>query len=543
MHNIDLRKEVMFFSPYSGIWPHSLSEHQLARNIDKQRFKLSIVNCGGVLDQHCAVMESKKIYKPFRTNETKKVCSECVKCASEVGNNVFDYQIYLADRISSKEVDEIETFVNKMVKNDFINLVVDGIEIGRLTAYETLIKFKKTSIELSDYEFAHWKTSLFQGLITLRTAKRIIDERMPSKILIYSPQYSSGSVFAEYARLRGIQTYFVEGSSNIAERYSAVRIWDWEKHGLVNPALSSSSPLPVANDEEMARVLAHINEIAAARSFSVYSPKPSKKLNIREHFMIHDHQRILIAAISSYDESFSAYVLGRFPFSKYQGSVFKDQFEWITELIKWMEQKGNYHLIVRLHPRDLSTRRENVVSEQATLWRELLRYIPGNVSIDYPEDRISIFDYYEQVDAFTTGWSSTAMEAIINGIPAVTYDSGMPSYPPSVHLTGKSKQDYFENLELALRIGRSEINRTNGFNWWAYVFARGTVRLPGRLQEHRLIKFSGVTIFLSKVLEYCLPRLSHKVDLQISKRAALSLDYAKLNRLLYEGESDFFHEH
>ena len=540
MLNVDLRKEVMFFSPYSGIWPHSVSEHQLARNIDKRRFKLSIVNCGGVLDQHCAVMESKKIYKPSRTNETKKVCSECVKCAAEVGNDVFDYQIYLADRISSKEVDEIETFVNKTVKNDFLNLVVDGIEIGRLTAYETLIKFKKTSIELSDYEFAHWKTSLFQGLITLRTAKRIIDERMPSKILIYSPQYSSGSVFAEYARLRGIQTYFVEGSSNIAERYSAVRIWDWEKHGLVNPALSSSSLLPVANDEEMGRVLAHINEIAVARSFSVYSPKRSKHLNIREHFKIHDHQRVLIAAISSYDESYSAYILGRFPLSKYQGCVFRDQFDWISQLIGWAEKNSKYHVIIRLHPRDLPTRRENMVSEQSQIWRELLKCVPKNVSVDYPEDKISIFDYYDQVDAYTTGWSSTALEAMANGIPAVTYDSGMPSYPQSIHISGSSKEEYFQNLEVALTSGRNDTNRINAMNWWAYVFAKGTVRLPGRLQERQIIKRAYVFVFIAKILERVLPRISHRIDLRISRSSPPSPDSKKLNTLLQEGQHDLF---
>lgn len=542
MLNIDLRKEVMFFSPYSGIWPHSVSEHQLARNIDKRRFKLSIVNCGGVLDLHCAVKESKKIYKPSRTNETKKVCSDCVKCAAEVGNEVFDYQIYLADRISRKEIEEIETFVNNTVKNDFINLVVDGIEIGRLTAYETLIKFKKTSIELTDYELNHWKTSLFQGLITLRTAKRIIDERMPSKILIYSPQYSSGSVFAEYARLRGIQTYFVEGSSNIAERYSAVRIWDWEKHGLVNPALSSISLLPVANDEEMARVIAHLNEIAAARSFSVYSPKASKKLNIREHFKIHDHQRVLIAAISSYDESYSAYILGRFPLSKYQGQVFKDQFDWISQLIQWAVKNPKHHVIIRLHPRDLSTRRENVVSEQSQIWRDLLRNLPENVSVDYPEDEISIFDYYDQVDAYTTGWSSTALEAMINGVPAVTYDSGMPSYPSSIHFTGTSKEEYFHNLEVALTNGRNDANHINAINWWALNFAKGTVRLPGRLQEHRFVKHSNVFVIAVKILERLLPRISHKIDMRISRNAPVSLDSVKLNTLLDEGKLDLFYE-
>ena len=542
MHNSDLRKEVMFFSPYSGIWPHSVSEYQLGHNIDKQRFKLSIVNCGGVLDLHCAVKESKKIYKPFSRNETKKVCSDCVKCSTEVAKDVFDDQIYLADRISSKEVDEIEVIVKNTVKNDFIDLVVDGIEIGRLTAYETLIKFKKTSIELTDDEFAHWKTSLFQGLVTLRAAKRIIDERMPSKILIYSPQYSSGSVFAEYARSKGIQTYFVEGSSNIAERYSAVRIWDWEKHGLVNPGLSTSSVIPVANKEGIARVQAHINEISVARSFSVYSPKSSKKLNIREHFKIHDHQRVLIAAISSYDESYSAYILGRFPLSKYQGQVFKDQFDWISQLIRWAENNPKHHVIIRLHPRDLATRRENVVSEQSQIWRDLLKNLPGNVSIDYPEDEISIFDYYDQVDAYTTGWSSTALEAMANGIPAVTYDSGMPSYPPSIHFTGTSKEEYFENLEVALSNGCNDANRINAMNWWAYIFAGGTVRLPGRLQEHRLIKRSYVLVMAVKILERLLPRFSHKIDLRISRYAPVSLDSEKLNTLLDEGKPNLFYE-
>jgi hypothetical protein len=164
------------------------------------------------------------------------------------------------------------------------------------------------------------------------------------------------------------------------------------------------------------------------------------------------------------------------------------------------------------------------------------------VSIDYPEDEISIFDYYDQVDAYTTGWSSTALEAMVNGVPAVTYDSGMPSYPASIHFTGTSKEEYFHNLEVALTNGRNVENSINAINWWALIFAKGTVRLAGRLQEHRFIKHSYVFVIAVKILERLLPRISHKIDMRISRYAPVSLDSEKLNTLLDEGKPDLFYE-
>jgi hypothetical protein len=95
---------------------------------------------------------------------------------------------------------------------------------------------------------------------------------------------------------------------------------------------------------------------------------------------------------------------------------------------------------------------------------------------------------------------------------------------------------------VALTNGRNDANHINAINWWALIFAKGTVRLPGRLQEHRFVKRSNVLVIAVKILERLLPRISHKIDMRISRNAPVSLDSEKLNTLLDEGKPDLFYE-
>jgi hypothetical protein len=57
----------------------------------------------------------------------------------------------------------------------------------------------------------------------------------------------------------------------------------------------------------------------------------------------------------------------------------------------------------------------------------------------------------------------------------VTYDANMPSYPQDIHYTGRSKSEYFANIDRALAEGWRLENAINGFRWLAYNFVTCTV--------------------------------------------------------------------
>jgi hypothetical protein len=86
----------------------------------------------------------------------------------------------------------------------------------------------------------------------------------------------------------------------------------------------------------------------------------------------------------------------------------------------------------------------------------------------------------ERVDGLTTGWSSTAFQAILYDVPVVSYDKSLLGYPDDIHYTGTSKDQYFKNLA-ELTSGNLVPDKQGVKNWLVHTMARGSVQLTGRL--------------------------------------------------------------
>jgi len=528
-------KQLLVFSPYSGIWPHGISESQLISQLDAANFEPTFVVCNGVLKKHCTVMESQGVEADSSPSERQKVCRSC-KASTRLLAKSFEHKtIELDSFLESGDIDWASDLVEKAQPESYLNLLADSFEIGRLCAYETLIKFKKTTTNLNSLEFSHFKDRLLNGALSLRACQRIFGRETYDAVLIYSPQYSANTMCAEVALSRNIPVYFTEGSSNISERYRAIRIWSWKRHKLVNPALNywnSSTPSP--SSEERRRIEQHFLEIKRGRSFGVYSRTSRKKLDIRKKFKIEDSTKVLLATVSSYDEAFSAMILGAFPEQKFKSDVFESQFDWIENLIDWVKNRIEVHLIIRLHPRDLPNRRESVTSEQIHSWETTLRNLPSNVSIDHPLDGIPIASYIGTVSALTTGWSSTAVEALMENVPVVTYDANLPSYPKEIHLSGRSPEEYWMNLDHSLTAELRIDTRSELINWLNLNFNLGTVRVNGRLLDEPAVqKHIGLYLLVGGITKL-FPAISRRLDLILAKFFPKGADSSKLNTVLNE---------
>ena len=528
------KRRITVFSPFSGIWPHSLSEWQLFKQLRHDSFAISVINCGGVLNSLCPVMEARRLDVNDSERRKEKVCRECSKCAGELRSAPYERQYWLSNHISEEELVQTRIMANSFGLDDFPNLTFEGVPIGFLTAYETLIKYKKTSLDLNETELRHWKSSVFQGLVVQKSARRVLEVEQPDTAIVYSPQYSAGSMFASIATEMGIDTYFIEGSSNIYERYSALRIWSWSEHGLLNPALSYDNLKGEPGVEEVERVKSHFFEIEKGKSFSVYSPRSNKSFNPRSYFGINECQKILLAALSSYDEAFAAYTIGAFPISKYKGKVFSSQFDWIKQTIDWFRKNHDYFIIIRMHPRDFPNKRENITSEQSLVWAKLLNDLPPNVALDHPIDRISLPDYFLHIDAFTTGWSSTALEALYSGVPVITYDSGLPPFPPSIHASGEDIDTYFQNIKRALESFPSAEHRQNAVSWLSFSFCTGTIRVTGRVSDWYKSKLGKTVQFYLRVAERLVPRLIHRIDISNSLKNSFEPDKSRFNEMMMQ---------
>ena len=474
-------KKILVFMPYSGIWPMQLQTFQLLRNLPKAKYDVFTVSCGNALNRNCAVYES--YGQPSQERIKESLCDKCRKSSLLVTRKLESANLVLNDFVSDTEKERFSSLIAHLDAETLIDFEYEGYEIGRLTSYETLIKFKKIDLKLSPQEESDWKNGIYQGLTTLHAARKILAEHKPDLVLIYSPQYVAGSVFASTSKAFEVPVYFLEGSVHLAERYKAMHVWDWEKHGLVDPAIDEYRSVvsePVSNTGA-ARIRNHLDVTEKSKSFAAYSVSKKSKFNIWKEFNIPSTSRIVLCALSSHDEIYSGYMLGKIPEAKYLGRVFGSQFEWIKHTINIASKHPDVFFIVRLHPRMWANKREKVVANEYSKWKLMLEDMPINMAADFPEHRRSIANYFDTIDLLVTGWSSTAIDAMAKGIPTLAYDQAVSWFPNEVVTGGKNKDEY-ENLVLQkLDEGIRSENIERAKSWLAFRLIRGTIKIPGRV--------------------------------------------------------------
>lgn len=474
--------KALFYSLHAAIWVHSLPESRLARQLSKDGYEVVYVSCGESFPIHCTSMSAFGINPDTSILQKKKVCRSCTKNAKILSSIVSSRHVELNNFLNADDYVIADNLVSTVSRDNYLDFIYLGVPVGRIATYEPFLKFKKMTTQLNDEQWLDYCIHLKNCIVSLIGFSRIYEHEKPEKVFLYSPQYGVNGVCAEYAIHFGSTVYFVEGSSSNSERYSALRVWNWAEYHLVNPALNNWTDVrSFISVEDVMRVKGHINELYKGTSFAVFSEPMQGKFSLREYFKIPKTSKVVLASLSSFDEAYSAFVIGGFPERKVKSPVFKDQFEWIQKTIEFLRDKSDLFLIIRVHPRDYANKRDSYQSEQAGVWEAILNNLPSNIVVNTPDQRLSIYDVFNEVDLMITGWSATGVEALLHGIPVVTYDEYLPSYPNDIHFTGCTEATYFTNIDKALTLNDPCQNAINAYRWLAVSFSMGTVRITGPL--------------------------------------------------------------
>ncbi|MGJ4950094.1 glycosyltransferase [Bradyrhizobium sp. HKCCYLS20291] len=482
--------KILFYSLNSAIWMHALPENRLVRELVAAGEEVTYVTCGSCFPQHCTSMSASRI--ELGDNQTRKdaVCRTCIRNATILAESNGADHLELRDFISDADDVAASRLVDALSPERYLEFRYMGVDVGRLASYELFLKYKKMSPRLTAEQWEYCKCYIKYGLISLLGFSRLFRSKKPDAVVFYSPQYGINGICAAFTESEGSATLFVEGSSSNSERYKALRIWRWSVHGLVNPALQYWSQADTLLPNEIRRLRGHFRELVSGKSFAVYSsPATGKTVSVRAQLKIPKDAKILLMTLSSFDEAYAAYIIGRFPERKVTSPVFKDQFEWVKSTLDHFAARNDLCIVVRVHPRDFPNKRETTLSEQAQVWSDLFVSAPGNVRVNWPDDRLSLYDILREADLVVTGWSATGVEALALGIPVVTYDAGLPSYPKDIHFSGVSRGEYFENIERALVAGRQPSLVDGAFRWLGLSFSRGTVRITPPIRTERLVRF------------------------------------------------------
>lgn len=511
---------LLFFTPHAALWPHTAPEAYLARALAECGHKISYLTCGKA-QTYCAPMTARRLAPGCTPAESARICSDCKAGANAIAR-VYRFPVdALAHYLSDEDFAKFERMAAEAVAAKSLDTEYLGVKVGRVALYEFTLAHKKMSTELTELQWKEYHFYLANALRTLQGCARYLEKNRPDTILTFSPQYSNINSAMQYAITQGVPVLFIESGTNLAHRLGTMRVWDWKVHKLVNPALTywDKSELNPVTPYSADKVTGHFEQLLSGQHFAVFSAPYAGSSGVRQRWNIKPEQKILLMTLSSYDEAYAALLVDGFPYKKVFSDVFRTQAEWVKATTEWVATRPDLFLVIRVHPRDFPNKRETFRSEQSFMLEDLLEHVPANAHVNWPAEGVSLYELLEDTDAILTGWSVTAMEALVLGIPVVTYDANLPSYPQDIQYTGRSEAEYFANIDRALSDGWRLENAINGFRWLAYNFVTCTVTVAEDFGHFELGPQSPLRRFWTRV-KGRLPALGYSLDL-LEWKAAL----------------------
>jgi hypothetical protein len=525
--------KILFFTPHVALWVHTVPEAYLARGLADCGHEIHYLTCGRA-QSYCSPMTARRLAPGCSAIESKRVCSDCVTGAQSL-ERMYGFQMHaLINYLEQGDQEECRRISAEAVAQRSLSTQYLDVDVGKVALYEFTLAHKKMSTVLTDEQWAEYGIYLSNALITLLGFSRHLAGNRPDLIATFSPQYSNLNSCMQYAIQQGVKVYFMECGTNLSHRLGSMRVWDWGVHKLVNPALKywgEKGKNPVTA-ESAHGVSQHFRQLLSGYHFSVFSTPYAGTVGMRQKWGIQPKQRVLLMTLSSYDEAYAAFLIDAFPEDKVFSSVFHTQADWLKATIEWVKTRPDLFLVVRVHPRDFPNKREQTRSEQSFMLEGLLQDVPDNVHVNWPSEGVSLYEVLEDSDVILTGWSVTAMEGLTLGIPVVTYDEKIPSYPRDIMWTGRSEKLYFENVDKALQQGWSIDNVTNGFRWLAYNFSTCTLPVSERFGRHELAKPNPFVHFWLRVKNK-FPAFGQPIDLLSWRQARAGARI--LSRMITDG--------
>lgn len=487
---------ILFFTPHAEFWVHTVPEAMIAKSLAAEGYKVRLLTCGAV-QTYCAPMAAHRLSPGCGKNDYADICQTCGENAKAIRWTYRFPMDTLATFLDDTDKAACEKIAADAVANQSLTTEYLGVDVGAFATYELTLIHKTMSTSYSNSQWAEYGVYLRNSILSLLAFSRYLKHHRPDVVVAFSPQYSNINPCLTYASHQGLKVLFMESGNNLSNRLGTMRVWDWRVHGLVNPALRywDRSELHPVTEQTARAVVGHLQQLLNGSHFTVYSTPYHAHTDIRGKWSIRPDQKVALMTLSSYDEAYAAYLIHGFPEDKVFSDVFRTQTEWLKATIEWARGRDDVFLIIRVHPRDFPNKRDSLRSEQSYKLEGLLRDgLPDNVIVNWPVDEVSLYELLEDADLVLTGWSVTALEALIFGIPVVTYDQKLPSYPADIMLTGRSEREYYENIDKAIAQGWSIDNSRNAFRWLSYNFVDATILVSEHFGAHERLTEGGAEV-------------------------------------------------
>lgn len=475
---------ILIFSPYSGIWVHSMPEIVVARELLNAGNKVHIIRCDGILKKYCPAMTAYGLSYNSSDKKKAKICSSC-KDAREL---LDDYSgvstTFLEDHLSSDDSIDIETILNSVNLGNFERFRIDDLPIGKFACYEILLNHKISDVMQLEHIWQEYIENLRQCIITYRAVSKFLLTNKIDRVVVYNSLYSLNRTTVKCAEKFEIPWSTIHGGKNTEDMLQTLTVNSSDSHDLLlarSDEWYEWQDVPL-NSGEIISVKKNLEYLFGAKSAFSYSTskKSITPVILRNKYNIDKKTKVLLCILSSADERFAADVVESLDFqmTSTDSSFFLNTYEWISNLIRFTEKHQEFHLIIRVHPREFPNHRESVQSTRGIELLQLSKKQHERVSWNLPSDETSLYDLAEITDVVLNGTSTAGIELMALGLPVVIFDSDkLFSYPREFNYVGESLDDYENAILKATEDGWSLKNSINAFRYRSFLFNVATLSL------------------------------------------------------------------
>ncbi|MCC6967280.1 MAG: hypothetical protein IT391_13485 [Nitrospira sp.] len=470
--------KILFFAPHAAVWVHAFPEALIAESLAQSGHTIVYVSCGEALQQVCIPMNAFGLDHLSPVHARQKICRLCGEQKRLLKQEFGFAGCDLADLLEPADQVQAKQMVDALSFEDSLALTMEGVPVGKLALYETILNRKKTSIEFDASDQEEYRAWLQGAVTTLIAGKRLFEREQPECIVVYNSFYSVNHVMCRLANTYKVPHYFLHAGGNLSRRLHTLMVGREEAYRYLRCLVERWQQFrdrPCA-PRTLREITDHFLVLFRGQSVFSYSASTSKSaFNLRKRFGIGADQKVLVATMSSNDERLAANVIGVLPNSS--TALFPRQVDWISSLARFVGSRQDLFLVIRVHPRDFPNKREGVKSEQARLLEQAFRHLPSNVCVNWPGDEISLYDLANETSVFLNAWSSAGKEMSLLGIPVVIYAPDLIFYPSDLNYVGTTEHEFVEKIDQALQDGWSIERSRATYRWLAIEYEYGLINI------------------------------------------------------------------
>ncbi|HET6280469.1 MAG TPA: hypothetical protein VFH73_05870 [Polyangia bacterium] len=474
--SVDKSSLILFYTPEAQVVPHFAAQCILARSLKDQGYNVKFAFCPGIFAR-CPVMDMFLLPADVPPEQKKKICQGCGQHSQGILGMYGLDSVSLGDHLTAQAVVEVME-LSQRFPPDLRDFSYDGIEFGKITLHDLVLAAKVTNYDaVSAENRVRWEQYASAAVLSYMVATQLYRTLNVGALVTYQdygillgarlaaerhgiPAYTTHAAWHRSVDRRNM---VIVPEIEFRSVYQAGQRWpEWR-----DLALGRDDVIEVADD-----LLTKFGAVAG----HVYSPpKTYDAQDLRAKLNLSADKKLVVAYTSSLDEFAAGSVVKNvfgIPFGDKQ-QPFRDQIDWLQNLITHFEGRDDAQLVIRVHPREGANKRESAVSEHLQQLRAHFSGSYRNCVVVWPQEKVSSYDLGELASLVLTSWSSMGLEMARLGVPVLSAFKGYFVWPhETFHEWAPTATDYFRKLGELLREPPGFEGLKLAFRWY-HQFALG----------------------------------------------------------------------